>query len=601
MAFYYFLPLSLLLSFQAFAVGVTELPKDIDWQTADPKKEGLIASPEAQVGGTIHSYFSSFPLTLRQVGPDSNGSFRGLMDDNDFGLVTMHPNTQKWLPSIASHWAFDKNGRTVFYKLDPSVTWSDGKKVTADDFLFTLAFYRSPHIVAPWYNQYYSDEMEAVQKFTDDKGAEIVAVTLPNPKPDLLYYTNIGPMPKHFYKLDKDFIKTYNWKPKPTTGPYYISKVKKGKTITFKRNAKWWGWEKDFYKNRYNIKKIQLQVIRDDNTAFEFFLKGKLDFFTMNFPDLWHERSKTKEFENGYIHKLWFYNDMPRSDYVLTLNKEAEIFKDKKVREALHYAMNVEKVITKVLRSDYQRLQGISRGFQGYTNSKIKARPFDIEKASALLDAAGWTKRGPDGIRIKDGRRLETTLIYRSSSFTNRVVVLREEAKKAGFDIKLQLMDASAGWKFLQEKKAELAMVGWSTFFRPQYFSLYHSSNAHKTQTNNLANVADPELDKLIESYRASTSEPERQELAKKIQKWVHDDAIQIPLFEVPYFRIGYWAWLQFPKPPATKHSDGFQMFGESTGGMMWMNPELKKTVKKASKSGKKLEAKTIIDESYKI
>ncbi len=585
----------------AMATGIKELPKDLDWQTNDPKKEGLIASPQARVEGTLHTFFPAFPLTLRQVGPDSNGFFRGYLDDNDFGFITLHPNTHKWLPSVASHWAFDKNGRTVYYKLDPDVTWSDGKKLSAEDFTFTLEFYRSPHIVAPWYNQYFSNEMEAVQKFIDDKGAEIVAVTLPKPKPDLLYYTNLSPIPRHFYTLGKDFIKKYNWKPKPTTGPYFISEIKKGKSITFKRVEKWWGWKKDYYKNRFNFEKVMMQVIRDNKTAFEYFLKGKIDFIAMNFPDLWHDRGNSDEFQNGYIHKIWFYNDRPRSDYVLTLNKDMEIFKDKRVREALHYSMNVQRVIAKVLRNDYQRLQGISRGYEGYTNKAIKARPFDLKKAGELLDAAGWNQRGPDGIRIKEGRRLEATLIYRESSFTNRFVVLREEAKKAGFDIKLQLMDASAGWKYLQDKKAEIALVTWSPFFRPQYYSQYHSKNAHKKQTNNLANVADPELDKLVEAYRASTSASERMALAQKIQQWVHDDAIQIPLFEVPYFRLGYWAWLQFPKPPATKRSDGFHFFGDSSGGMMWMSQEAKKEIQQAIKNNTKLQPSTIIDETYKL
>ncbi|NRA63854.1 MAG: ABC transporter substrate-binding protein [Pseudobacteriovorax sp.] len=579
--------LSTLSSASVLAVGVKEIPNDIVWQTTDPVKEGLIASPKAKRGGSFNDYLRSFPLTLRQVGPDSNGSFRGYMDENDVSLLVRHPNTNAWLPGIATHWAKDKNGRTMYYRLDPQAKWSDGKPITADDFLFMLELYRSPHIVHPWYNQYFTDEVEAIQKFKSKDGKDLLAVTLPKPKPDLEYFTNFRPFPKHFYKLDKNFVKAYNWKPPPTSGPYYIDKVRKGKTITFKRVKDWWGDKRPWFQNRFSFDKVQFQVIRDRNTAFEYFTKQKLDYINLNYPDLWHERTNTPDFLSGRIKRLWFYNDRPRYDYVLTLNTKHPIFQDKRVREALHYSMNVDKVINQVLRKDYQRLQAISRGYGDYTNETLKARPFDLKKADELLSAAGWTKRDKNGYRVKDGQTLEATLTYRDASVAKRFVVLREEAKKAGFNIKLQLLDSSSGWKYFRDGKTEIAYVVWATFHRPQYWSQYHSSNANKTQTNNFSNLADPELDKLIESYRASTKHEERTKAAQKIQKFIHDAAVQIPLFEIPYFRVGYWNWIKFPKVQATKESDTLKYFGLSTGGLMWLDKEQKKKTKAEAKQKK--------------
>ena len=74
--------------------------------------------------------------------------------------------------------------------------------------------------------------------------------------------------------------------------------------------------------------------------------------------------------------KSWLtMTNFTRSDYVLTLNTEYGPFKDPKVREALHYSMNVQKVIDSILRGDYHRLQGISRGYGKYTNLGVKAVP----------------------------------------------------------------------------------------------------------------------------------------------------------------------------------------------------------------------------------
>ena len=300
-------------------------PKNIKWVTA--KNIPLIASKNAQQGGSFYDYMPSFPLTLRDVGPDSNGSFRSNLDANKMSLVSMHPNTDEYIPSLATHWAIDKNNRTVYFKLDKAARWSDGKPVTGEDFLYTIEFMTSKHIVAPWYNEYFSKQIESVETTKLSDGSEVVAVTLPLAKPDIIYHANIAPTPKHFYgKIDKNFIKKFNWKIAPTTGPYQISEIKKGKKITFKKVKNWWAGDKEWFKNRFNINKIVLKVIRDNNVAFEYLKKGKIDYMMINFPDYWHDKTKIPEFENGYIHKLQAYNEKPRSDYLMIMNNDKELF-----------------------------------------------------------------------------------------------------------------------------------------------------------------------------------------------------------------------------------------------------------------------------------
>ena len=135
----------------------------------------------------------------------------------------------------------------------------------------------SKHIVAPWYNDYYSKQIESIKAAKLPSGEEVVAVTLPVAKPDLIYHTNLSPIAEHFYgKLDKDFIKKFNWKVPPVTGPYTITKVKKGKSVTFSKVKNWWAQDRAWFKNRFNIDKIVFKVIRDQNVAFEHLKKGKL-------------------------------------------------------------------------------------------------------------------------------------------------------------------------------------------------------------------------------------------------------------------------------------------------------------------------------------
>lgn len=579
----------------SYAAG-PELPKDIKWLTND--SDPVFASPEAKRGGTFHSSIMSFPMTFRVVGPDSNGSFRSAILDNHLSLIGMHPNTMNIIPELATHWAFGKDKKTMYFRLNRKVSWSDGVPVTAKDFAYTLEFMRSKHIVAPWYNDYYTKEIEKVVVYDD----YTLAVVATKAEPDLYLKLGINPTPAHFYgKLDENFVRKYNWEIVPNTGAYQMGEFVKGKHIVFRRKQGWWGDELKYFKNRFNADKVIFTVVRDMNMIWEYFKKGKEDEFGLTIPEYWHVKSKTPVIENGYVHKIWFFNDTQQSAMGLWLNQEREIFKDIDVRYAFAHAMNVERVIEKVLRNDYFRLEHGFMGYGKYSNEKIRAKRFDLGRVDYYMKKAGW-ERGPDGIWEKGGNRFSVEVTYGSEAHTPRLVVLKEEAKKAGMELNLQLLDQTAVFKKFLEKKHDVAWMGWSTSFRPQYWEHFHSANAHKPQTNNITNTDDPEMDKLIDAYRNSLDEDERINLSARIQKKIDEIGMFVPTFMVPYVRHAYWRWWRFPEVPGTKHTtDLFDPFGSSAGGLFWFDEKLYSETKEAMKKGDKFKPVMIIDETYKM
>ena len=142
-----------------------KLPEDLVWETND--HDPTFASPEAKRGGTLRTWMLAFPLTLRTVGPDSNGSFAGFLRYNRMGLVTYHPESRRPIPALATHWAFGADGRSIYYRLNPNARWSDGVPVTADDYVFSIQFMRSKEIVAPWYNNYFTERIRDVKQYDD--------------------------------------------------------------------------------------------------------------------------------------------------------------------------------------------------------------------------------------------------------------------------------------------------------------------------------------------------------------------------------------------------------------------------------------------------
>jgi len=571
------------------------LPENIQWLTNE--SDPVFSSEKAIKGGRLRLSLTSFPMTFRVVGPDSNGSFRSAILDNHLSLIAIHPDTGHIIPELATHWAFGDDKKTMYFKLDREAQWSDKRPVTARDYAYTLEFMRSEHIMAPWYNDYYTKEIEAVIVYDD----YTIGVRSTKADPDLYLKLGIGPLPAHFFgRLDETFVQTYNWKIVPNTGPYEISEFKKGRSVTFKRKQDWWARDRRYQKNRFNVDIVVYNVIRDPNLEWEYFKKGLLDVFSLTFPKYWHEKSDQTLFHRGYIHKIWFFNDMERSAQGIFLNQDKEIFRDRRLCYAFAHAMNIEKVITNVLRNDYFRLPQAFSGYGDYTDEGIKPRLYDIGKVETLMTEAGWT-RGAGGIWQKGEESFSVRITYGIDEHTPRLVVLKEEALKAGIDLVLDKLDTSSMFKKILEKKHDAASMGWSTNIRPTYWEGWHSENAHKAQTNNITNTDDLELDRLIDQYRASLDEEERKDLSRRIQRLIHETGAFVPTFMVPYVRQGYWRWLELPDFHGTKRSDNlFDPFSSTIGGLFWIDPDKKEETLKAVQKGESFPPAILMDERFK-
>jgi microcin C transport system substrate-binding protein len=579
------------------AVAAT-LPSDIEWLTNTSSSEW--SSTTAQKGGLLRLNISSFPPTLRTVGPGSNNSFRSFLTDNQMPLVDMHPNSGEVIPMLASHWAYGNDGKTVYYKIKKNARWSNGNPVTADDFLFALEFNRSKDIVAPWYNKHFSEEIIDVIKF-DPHTIAIVGARI-KPKKDLHYYYSILPRAKYFHKLDENWVNHFDWKVEPNTGPYQIINIRKGKLIAFNRKDEWWAKDDQFLRNRFNVDNVLIKVVRNPNTAFKYFERGELDVFNLTMPKLWYEKANGPMFQKGFIHKLSFYNQIAQGASGLFLNLKNNILQDINVRKAIAHSLNFEKIIKQLLRNDYQRLPRFHSGYGEYSNEEISPLRFNLKQADAYLESAGWGEKDSLGIRKKGNHRLSLTVSYGNKLHEPQIIVLTEEAKKAGIELKPQYLESTSFYKNVIEKKHDIAWLGWSTEFRPAYWQHFHSDNAHKPQTNNITNLANFKIDSLINQYRSSVVEKDRVRLAHSLEKEIADQVVFVPSTMVPFTRVGFWRWLRLPESIATKSSASvFNPFHPTQGGLFWIDAKSKNDSLTAKRSGEGFTANTTINDDYKV
>lgn len=578
------------------------LPADLKWESnnTDP----VFADPAAKRGGTFRGFMTSFPLTLRVYGPDSNGGFAGYVRETNLPLLSTHPVTGNPMPMLANEWAFGADHKTLYLRINPKARWSDGQPVTADDWLFTLKLLRSKEINDPWYNNYYSTQISDVTKFDDHTLA--ISSGSAKSRQDLLESLPFTPAPSHAIKITADWVKAYNWKVLPVTGPYQLGEVKKGKSVTFERVKDWWGNDERYFQHRFNPDRIELKVLRDQNIAWQHFLRGELDTFPLVMPNWWHDKTRTPEFEQGYIERLWFYNQTPQSPMGLYLNTADPLLRDLNVRLGIQHALNLDKMLTTLLRGDYQRLTSYGSGQGEFTNTELKARPFDPELARHYFAKAGFTKPGPDGTLQNDkGQPLTLSITYTTAEHAQRLTLLREEAKKAGLNLELNLMDASAGFKSMLEKKHQSAWMGWSTSRYPAYWEYFHKVNANKPQTNNIMNINDDAITALVEQYDKEFDFAKKAALSRQIQQRLYELASFVPAYQVPYTREGAWRWIKLPKLPATPKSellywplDGSNS-GYSYGGLFWIDEETKAQTRAAIKAGQPFPPVTLVDTTY--
>lgn len=607
--------------------AISELPAELKWEDGSDLPE--FADPAAKQGGTFRYYIADFPRTIRTIGPDATGGIRVyLLDYPGIAYVHPHPNVPgKVFPGLARQWAAGVDGRTHYFRIDPDARWSDGKPITTDDVVFSYYFMRSPHLREPWYNDFYTKTYERLTVY--DKLT--FAITLPQPKPDgVLRAGNNVPYPRHaFQDFGADWIEKYQWRTVPTNGAYELldRNIDKGRSVTLTKVKNWWAANKRFWRYRFNPDRYRLEVIRDPDKAFESFTRGDIDMFGLGLSKYWYEMLPDTHplVASGLITKTKFFNQIPRPDWGLWINASKPGLDNVDVRLGIQFATNFDLVCAQYFRGDAVRLKTRSDGYGWNMNPAVSERPFDPAKARAQFAKAGFDQQGPDGVlRNAAGQRLSFTVSTYLASLRDMLPILQQEALKAGLEFKLEVLDQTTGWKKVQEKQHEIALIALSRSveFYPRYWETHHGANAYddaylgpdgkpvekasagkpnpkpskvRVQTNNMTMMFNPELDKVIESYDQATTMEEIKRLAAQAELIIYKEASWVNGWATPFHRTGYWRHVKWPK-------DFNVMQGRSAEEFFvhWIDEEERKVTEAARKDGRKFPPQVLTFDQYK-
>jgi peptide/nickel transport system substrate-binding protein len=361
--------------------------------------------------------------------------------DNDGNLV---PFLAAEIPSKEND-GLAEDGLSVIWKLKRGVKWHDGMPFTADDVVFNWEYAGNPETAAVTIASYKDVKVEKIDDFT-------VRVKFAKPTPfwaDAFVGTNGMIIPKHLfadYIGGKSRDAPANLKP-VGTGPYMFVDFKPGDMVRGKLNP-------DYHvPNRPHFDTIEIKGGGDAVSAARAVLQtGEYDYaWNMLVEDeilLKLEaagKGRISIVETGAVEFIMLNSTDPATEVDgerASLKTKHPLFSDPAVRQALNLLVDrasIEKFI-------YGRTATATANFLNAperVRSKNTKFEFSIEKANAILEAAGW-KKGADGVRAKDGKSLK--FAYQTSINAPRQktqAIVKQACQKAGIEIELKSVVAS--------------------------------------------------------------------------------------------------------------------------------------------------------------
>jgi peptide/nickel transport system substrate-binding protein len=449
------------------------------------------------------------------------------------------------IPSLQNG-GLSKDGRSVTWRLKKNVSWHDGKPFTADDVVFNWEYAADPATAATTIGSY--KDIERIDK----PDAHTVKITFKKPLPFWAdpFCSNRGMIiPKHLfesYRGGKSREAPANLKP-VGTGPYKFVDFKPGDMVRAEINPNYHVANRPFFDT------LEMKGGGDAVSAARAVIQtGEFDFaWNMQVEDEILRRleqggrGRVDIAVAGNIEHIqcnqtdpWKEVDGERS----SLKTTHPFLTDPAVRQALNLLVDRAGIQEQI----YGRLGQVSANFLNAPSrfqSKAMKWEFNVDKANQILDAAGW-KRGADGIRAKDGKKLK--MVYQTSINAPRQktqAIVKQAAAKAGIDMEIKSVVASVYFSsdmanpdtyshFYTDIQMYTTTMGAPDPqpFMEQFTSWEAASKDNKWQGRNITRWRNEEYDKLWRAGETELDPVKRAALYIRMNDLVIQNVVVIPV-----------------------------------------------------------------------
>jgi peptide/nickel transport system substrate-binding protein len=458
------------------------------------------ADPQAVTVGSIGEPKKLLPMLASD---SASGDIAGLVFN---GLVKYNPDLQL-VGELAESFTVTPDCRQVDFTLRPHVKWQDGAPFTADDVQFTYQKMIDPKVATP-----YRDDFERVDSLKVIDPLHL-RITYKQPFAPAVESWAMGMIPKHL--LDgKDLNKSDLNRTPIGTGPYKMKEWTTGQRVVLEANP-------DYFEGQPKVARYIYRIIPDTATMFLELKSGGLDF--MGLTPVLYQRQTDDEFFRHYYHKFRY----PAFVYTyLGYNLKDPRFADVRVRRAFTMAINRQSVIDGVLLGLGRVATGPFPPESWAYNPDVKPLPYDPDKAKALLAEAGWKDTDGDGLLDKDGQPFAFTILTNQGNDERKKTaeIIQRDLKAIGVKVEIRVLEWQAFLHdFIDKKKFEAIILGWSLGRDPDAYDIWHSSKTAEGEFN-FVSYNNPKVDELLVKGRQTCDHAERQTIYRELHRIMNEE-----------------------------------------------------------------------------
>jgi peptide/nickel transport system substrate-binding protein len=424
-------------------------------------KAALSAEPAsaAKTGGEYRNFTISDFKTFNPFTSAEATSVPGTMALGS-GLFGQDPVTDNIEPVMAEAMPVVSNGNKRFVvKIRQGMQFSDGKEITADDWITTYKIHTDDKVGSNSYDGFFINDKPITVKKIDKYTLQF---DFPQAAADAYLTMGYTPWPDHVFgpvytKSGAEGIKNM-WglgtSPSAIVSPgmWTLSAYSAGQRAVFKKNPNYGEWNKDSAgKALPYLDSYSFRIVKDQNAALASYLAGDLDTFgPRNADDL---AQITKAIGGGTLKATLLPSVSPAASsqwITFNWNKSSEpakqkLFRDVRFRRAMSHIANRQAMVQLALGGlGGETYYSVYPVFKNFISDSAPKYPYDLAKASALLAQMGYTKKGSDGYLVNgQGQRLEFTLATNAGNTTREQLgrIFTDEAKKVGVKVNFTPID----------------------------------------------------------------------------------------------------------------------------------------------------------------
>ena len=444
-------------------------------------------------------------------------------------LILLDENNE-YQPGLAEKYEFSDDKLTLTFNLRKGVKWHDGEEFTADDVAFTFTSIADPKYTGSRFNEI--SKIVGAQDYHDGKSDSISGIKVIDPNTISFTYTEVyapalsnfsqrGIIPKHIWsKVDiADWENQSDLLNKPIgTGPFKLTDFKADQYVELAKNDSYFG----------GTPKIDKFIFKVTNTETELseLAKGDIDVVTLSSI----KEEELKELKEAGI-KI---EEKPSANYqFMTMNSNREFFKDKKVRQAITYAINRKGMVTSLLEDHGQVVNApLSLAGWAYPKSGLNNYDYNVEKAKELLKDSGWNEN--NGVLEKDGKKFEVELVVPTGNKSREqsAPIIQQNLKDIGITVNISTMDvASTMAKTKGEGDYDMALLGFTLEVDPGDANRYWSSSIANGSQFNFSNFINSKSDELIDNATKTVDRDERKQIYAEWAQLINEEAPYVFLY----------------------------------------------------------------------